>query len=191
MCGILGLAALPSGARPNPELLNRQMGTLTHRGPDDAGLWWSDDRSVGLAHRRLAILDLSPTGHQPMQEESGRLHIVFNGEIYNHQELRRELAGKGHRFRSTSDTEVILVAYREWGTDCLRYLNGQFAFGLHDDERRTLFIARDRAGEKPVFYRIANGSLSFASELKALLIDPAFPRQIDPEALDCYLAFGF
>ncbi len=191
MCGILGLATVYSGVRPNPELLIKQRDALTHRGPDDAGAWWSDDGRVGLAHRRLAILDLSPTGHQPMQDESGRLHIIFNGEIYNHQDLRRELGTRGHRFRSTSDTEVILVAYREWGAECLQHLNGQFAFGLYDDERHKLFIARDRVGEKPVFYRLSNARLSFASELKALFADPAFPRQVDAEALDCYLAFGY
>jgi len=190
MCGIVGVAC-SSGASHDAGLLIRQRDALAHRGPDDAGAWWSDDARVGLAHRRLAILDLSATGHQPMQDESGHLHITFNGEIYNHQELRRELATKGYGFRSTSDTEVILVAYREWGAECLQRLNGMFAFGLYDDQQRTLFVARDRSGEKPVFYAMAKGKLSFASELKALLVDPGFPRQIDPEALDCYLAFGY
>ncbi len=164
---------------------------MTHRGPDDIGEWWSADGCVGLGHRRLAIIDLSPAGHQPMQDASGELCIVFNGEIYNFADLRAELAAKGHAFRSHSDTEVILAAYREWGTDCLSRLNGMFAFALYDSRERRLFMARDRAGEKPLFYALADGILRFASELKGLLADPALPRRIDPEALDCYQAMGF
>lgn len=163
---------------------------MRHRGPDDAGLWWSADACVGLAHRRLAIIDLSPGGHQPMQDAGGGLCIVFNGEIYNFAELRGELAAKGHGFRSKSDTEVILAAYREWGTDCLARLNGTFAFALYDLRQRRLFLARDRAGEKPLFYAPAPGALRFASELKGLMADPALPRRLDAEALDCYLAMG-
>lgn len=189
MCGIVGIA---SGSSINDRAqLVAQRDTMRHRGPDDAGAWWSHDGRVGLAHRRLAIIDLSPAGHQPMLDETGRLCIVFNGEIYNFQDLRSDLEGKGHRFRSSSDTEVILAAYREWGTDCVQHFNGMFAFGLYDGERRRLLLARDRAGEKPLFYRLANGALTFASELKALMAAPTFPRQLDPEALDCYLAFGF
>jgi asparagine synthase (glutamine-hydrolysing) len=126
-----------------------------------------------------------------MADPRGELRIVFNGEIYNFRELREELAAKGHVFRSRTDTEVILAGYREWGTDCLERFNGMFAFALYDQPRRRLFLARDRAGEKPLFYRVAAGELRFASELKALLADLSLPRVIDPEALDCYLAFGF
>lgn len=189
MCGILGIAA--QSPEINQELFVIQRDKLSHRGPDGAGMWWSADGCVRLAHRRLAVLDLSPAGHQPMVDESRSLHIVFNGEIYNYRDLRRELEGKGHRFRSSSDTEVILAAYQAWGVECVQRLNGMFAFGLYDAERRILFLARDRAGEKPLFYRHTSGTLSFASELKALLADPSFPRQLDPEALDCYLAFGY
>jgi asparagine synthase (glutamine-hydrolysing) len=164
---------------------------MTHRGPDDAGEWWSSDGRVGLAHRRLSIIDLSPAGHQPMHDASGVLSIVFNGEIYNFAELRAQLIALGHSFRSHSDTEVILFAYRQWGTDCLARLNGMFAFALFDARQQTVFLARDRAGEKPLFYHHANGVLRFASELKALLADTALPRLIDPEALDCYLAMGY
>ena len=164
---------------------------MSHRGPDDAGEWWSDDGCVGLGHRRLAIIDLSPAGHQPMQDVSGQLSIVFNGELYNFPDLRTELAGRGHCFRSRSDTEVILAAYREWGTDCLSRLNGMFAFAIYDGRTRQLFMARDRAGEKPLFYALANGILRFASELKGLLVESTLPRRIDREALDCYLAMGF
>ena len=165
--------------------------SMTHRGPDDAGEWWSGDGRVGLAHRRLSIIDLSPLGHQPMHLPERGLSIVFNGEIYNHHALRRELAGLGFTFRSHSDTEVLLCAYAAWGEDCLTRFNGMFAFALYDGRKRQLFLARDRAGEKPLFYYLSNGTLRFASELKALLVDPELPRRIDLEALDCYLAMGF
>ncbi|MGA2734228.1 MAG: asparagine synthase (glutamine-hydrolyzing) [Syntrophobacteraceae bacterium] len=189
MCGIVGVASrLPISRR---DQLVTQCDTLTHRGPDDTGTWWSPDGVVGLAHRRLAIIDLSPAGHQPMSDESGDLCIVFNGEIYNFKELRFRLQNCGHRFRSESDTEVILAAYHEWGVECLHHFNGMFAFALYDQARRRLFVARDRAGEKPLFYHLANETFAFASELKALMADPVFPRRINPEALDCYLAFGY
>ena len=155
---------------------------MTHRGPDDAGEWWSADGRVGLAQRRLAIIDLSPAGHQPMHDAAGTLSIVFNGEVYNFADLRDELIAKGHDFRSHSDTEVILAAYREWGTECLARFNGMFAFALFDARQQTVFLARDRAGEKPLFYHQAGGVLRFASELKALLADPALTRRIDPTA---------
>ncbi len=189
MCGIVGIASRNSCR--DPRLLIRQRDTLRHRGPDDAGMWWSADGCIGLAHRRLAIIDLSPLGKQPMQDIGGRLCIVFNGEIYNFKDLRRDLERQGYHFRSQSDTEVILAAYQEWGTDCVQHLNGMFSFALHDREKRRLFLARDRAGEKPLFYFIRNGRMVFASELKALMVDPEFPRHIDYEALDCYLTFGY
>lgn len=189
MCGIVGLASRSPIANEDTLLIQRD--ALLHRGPDSAGLWWSDDRRVGLAHQRLAIIDLSPAGHQPMADSSNLLCIVFNGEIYNYQELRRELTGFGHRFQSASDTEVILEAYRAWGTACINRFNGTFAFALYDSDARRLFIARDRAGEKPLFYQHARGRLSFASELKALMLDPAFSRELDLEALDHYLAYGY
>ena len=189
MCGIVGLCSCEPQTRHTWLAIGSN--TITHRGPDDAGEWWSSDGRVGLAHRRLAIIDLSPGGHQPMHDASGMLSIIFNGEIYNFQELRSQLKGKGHQFRSHSDTEVILAAYCEWGTDCLSHLNGMFAFAVYDAREQTLFLARDRAGEKPLFYHQANGQLRFASELKALLADPALPRRINPEALDCYLAIGY
>ena len=189
MCGIIGIAAQSPVSDRGWLALGRD--ALRHRGPDDAGEWWSADGCVGVGHRRLAIIDLSPAGHQPMQDALGGLCIVFNGEIYNFAGLRQELTAKGHAFRSHSDTEVILAAYREWGTDCLARLNGMFAFALYDSRRRQLLIARDRAGEKPLYYTLADGALRFASELKGLMADPALPRRIDREALDCYLAMGF
>ena len=189
MCGIVGIASdNPVAAR---ELLARRCAVLRHRGPDDEGAWWSEDGRVGLAQKRLAILDLSPGGHQPMADASGRLCITFNGEIYNYREVRGELEARGHSFRSASDTEVILESYLEWGDDCLGHLNGMFAFGLYDKANRRVFLARDRAGEKPLFYHLAGNILVFASELKALMADPAFPRRIDMESLDHYLTFGY
>lgn len=189
MCGIVGVAS--QSPVSDRGWLAPGRDAMRHRGPDDAGEWWSADACVGLGHRRLAIIDLSPGGHQPMQDVNGELCIVFNGEIYNFGDLRRELAVKGHAFRNKSDTEVILAAYREWGTDCLARLNGAFAFALYDGRQRQLFMARDRAGEKPLFYAPAHGALRFASELKALMADPALPRRLDAEALDCYLAMGY
>jgi asparagine synthase (glutamine-hydrolysing) len=189
MCGLVGVAS----TTPIADLawLGIARDTLIHRGPDDAGAWWSEDGRVGLAHRRLSILDLSPLGHQPMHLPGRGLSIVFNGEIYNFVELRRELEQKGHAFRSRSDTEVLLAAYAEWGTECLSRFNGMFAFALYDPRQQTVFLARDRAGEKPLFYHQAGGMLRFGSELKALLADPDLPRRIAPDALDCYLAMGF
>lgn len=189
MCGIVGIASITLQTQHAWLVIGRD--AMTHRGPDDAGEWWSADGRVGLAHRRLSIIDLSPAGHQPMHDASGALSIVFNGEIYNFAELREQLIALGHGFRSHSDTEVILIAYRQWGADCLMRLNGMFAFALFDARHQTMFLARDRAGEKPLFYHHANGVLRFASELKALLADPALPRRINPEALDCYLAMGY
>lgn len=189
MCGIIGIVS-HTPIRGH-ELFLIQRDTMHHRGPDDAGEWWSEDGRVGLAHRRLAIIDVSTGGHQPMMDESGKLCIVFNGEIYNFQDLRKELEAKGHHFRSSSDTEVILAAYREWGTDCIKRLNGIFSLCIFDENQKRLFLARDRAGEKPLFYRLSNGTFTFASELKALMADPSSPRKLNPEALECYLAFGF
>ena len=189
MCGFDGIAATVPVTEQDWLLAGRD--AMTHRGPDDAGLWWSPDRQVGLGHRRLSIIDLSEAGHQPMSEATDSYWIVFNGEIYNHRDLRRQLQHLGATFRSRSDTEVVLNAYRQWGEAGLERLNGMFAFALYDTRERSLLLARDRAGEKPLFYHHADGVLRFASELKALLADPRLPRRFDPVALDCYLALGF
>ncbi|HHT9158229.1 MAG TPA: asparagine synthase (glutamine-hydrolyzing) [Candidatus Brocadiaceae bacterium] len=189
MCGIIGIAS--KSPVSDREWLAIGRDSMRHRGPDDIGEWWSVDGCVGLAHRRLSIIDLSPAGHQPMLDTTGAIYIVFNGEIYNYQDLKKELQSLGHVFSSTSDTEVMLAAYREWGTDSLRHLNGMFAFGIYDQKARRLFLARDRVGEKPLFYAVVGDALCFASELKALMAYPAFPRRIDPEALDCYLTYGY
>ena len=181
MCGIVGLAC----REPiDPSRLDGLRDSMRHRGPDDAGSWLSSDRRVGLGHRRLAIIDLSPGGHQPMSDATGTVWVTYNGEIYNYQELRRELEGKGHPFQTASDTEVLLAAYREWGTQCVERFNGMFAFGLYDAAKARLFLARDRAGEKPLFYRTGPGLFAFSSELKALMADPDCPRNLDLSAFE-------
>jgi asparagine synthase (glutamine-hydrolysing) len=189
MCGIVGVCGIYP--EDNCEWLALASEQLSHRGPDDAGEWWTADKCVGLAHRRLSIMDLSPSGHQPMHLPMRGLSVVFNGEIYNHDELRGELSRLGFAFQTQCDTEVLLLAYAAWGEECLARFNGMFAFGLYDAHQQRLFLARDRAGEKPLFYHLANGRLQFASELKALLANPANSRCIDAEALDCYLAMGY
>lgn len=165
--------------------------TLSHRGPDDAGAWISVDNGVGLAHRRLSILDLSRLGRNPMRLGERRLWITYNGEVYNFLELRRELEGLGYKFRSNTDTEVVLAAYDHWGLGCLQRFNGMFAFGLWDGDERRLFLARDRLGEKPLYYAEYGRKFAFASELKALLADPEFPREIDSDAVALYLRYGY
>ena len=188
MCGIVGAAGRETQANG---LLALQCGVLSHRGPDGSGEWRSADRRIALGHRRLSIIDLSSAASQPMTDDKGTVEIVLNGEIYNYRELRRTLEAKGHKFRSASDTEVLLKAYREWNTECLQRINGMFAFAIYDSDRRRVFLARDRAGEKPLFYHKLNGRLAFASELKALMQDPSLPRALDAQALDHFLAYGY
>jgi asparagine synthase (glutamine-hydrolysing) len=187
MCGIIGIVR--DDPAPDPDMLVRMRDTLSHRGPDDAFAWWNDDRRIGLGHRRLAVIDLSPGGRQPMFD--GGNVIVFNGEIYNYRDLRTELQQHGVVFSTASDTEVLLKGYARWGDALLERLIGQFAFGLYDGGRRRLLLARDRAGEKPLFYAKREARFTFASELKALMADPAFPRRIDPISLDAYFAYGY
>jgi asparagine synthase (glutamine-hydrolysing) len=190
MCGIVGIASRAPVRQP--EVLSRMRDTMGHRGPDDAGLWWSPDRRIGLGHRRLAVIDPTPGGHQPMIDPETRVCLVYNGEIYNYRELRRELRASGDCFRSASDSEVILHAYRRWGDGCLSHLRGMFAFALWDAARRRLLLARDRCGEKPLFFWVdERGTIQFASELKALMANPALPRVLDREALEHYLAYAF
>ena len=188
MCGIAGIIDLTSGG-PSRELIQRMTGLLRHRGPDDEGIAVLGPAALG--HRRLSIIDLSPGGHQPMSLEEAGLHVVFNGEIYNYPEVKAELEARGETFRSRSDTEVILRAYRAWGVDSLQRLNGMFAFAIWDEGRRTLFAARDRLGKKPFFYHHRPGFLSFASEMKALLADPKLARDVDPSAIDEYLTYTY
>ena len=191
MCGIAGLVALRADAAVSPGVLTRMRDVMHHRGPDDAGQWISPDGRVGLAFRRLAIVDLSPTANQPMSNEDDTLHIVFNGEIYNHAEIRRELkAIGGHRWKTDhSDTEVILHAFEQWGIACVEKFRGMFGIGLWDSRRRELWLIRDRIGVKPIYYSTHGGKLRFASEIKALLEDPEQPRAVNEDALFDYLSF--
>jgi asparagine synthase (glutamine-hydrolysing) len=187
MCGIAGL--LVARGAVEVDGVRILVEALEHRGPDSGDLWSGDGCVLG--HRRLAIIDLSEAGCQPMASADGALRLTFNGEIYNFQELRRQLEATGHRFRSATDTEVILHAWEEWGTDCVHRLRGMFAFGLWDARARRLFLARDRAGKKPLFWTSDGERLMFASELHALLQDPSVSRQVDLQAVDEYLSWGY
>jgi asparagine synthase (glutamine-hydrolysing) len=188
MCGIVGaLSSEPIDAGN----LDRMRDTLAHRGPDHSASWLSDDRKVGLGHRRLAIIDLYPEANQPFASHDGRFVLVYNGELYNYRELRRELETHGVCFRTRSDSEVLVEAYRCWGERALPRFSGMFAFVIWDEVQRTLFCARDRAGEKPFYYAILPTAFLFASEPKALLSWPAFERRLHYPALLDYLAYGF
>jgi asparagine synthase (glutamine-hydrolysing) len=190
MCGILGLI---DPEKINENLLLRMRDTMVHRGPDDSGVWISRDKRVGLGHRRLSIIDLSEMGRQPMSDNDQKIWITFNGEIYNFPEIRDNLEKKGYVFQSRTDTEVILNAYKEWGKDCVQRLNGMFAFGIYDDAERILFLARDRVGKKPLYYWYDSREkkFAFASEIKALAVNAQVSKQLDPEALNQYLTFGY
>jgi asparagine synthase (glutamine-hydrolysing) len=162
---------------------------LAHRGPDDSGVW--SDEYCALGHHRLSIIDLSESGRQPMSNARGDIQITFNGEIYNFQQLRRELEGHGYRFRTRTDTEAIIHAYERWGVECLAKLRGMFAFGIWDRRQRRLFLARDRVGKKPLFYAQFGDRFLFASELQGLLASGDVPREVDPQAIDAYLSYGY
>jgi asparagine synthase (glutamine-hydrolysing) len=187
MCGIAGIF-LPGGGTVDPALLARMSERLRHRGPDGEGTFI--DGPVGLAHRRLAIIDLSDAAAQPMANEDGTLRLVYNGEIYNYPELMEELVAKGHRFHSRCDAEVILHAYEEWGRDCLARFAGMWAFALWDSRKGELFCARDRFGIKPFYYARAGDMVLFASEIKALLAHPEVGRRPDDPLLLTFLAWG-
>lgn len=181
---------LPDAGAPVDEaLLVRMRDSLRHRGPDEGGV--HVEPGVGLAHRRLSIIDLS-SGQQPLFNEDGSVAVVYNGEIYNYPELTRELQAAGHRFRTHSDTEVIVHAWEEWGAECVRRFRGMFAFAVWDRRRATLFLARDRMGIKPLYYaRLDDGGVVFGSELKALQVHPRLPRRVDPRAVEDYFAYGY
>jgi len=187
MCGICGLVAGERDRGPDREAVARMSGRLVHRGPDDDGLFC--EGPVALAARRLSIIDLAG-GHQPIENEDGSAVVVQNGEIYNYRELKRELEGRGHRFATDCDTEVLVHGYEEWGEAFVERLRGMFAIALWDKRRQRLLLARDRFGIKPLYYRDAGRGLAFASELKAMLEHPGFSREIDPRAVAAYLAFN-
>ena len=184
MCGITGF--IRSCSRDADRGTLKRMGeTIIHRGPDAGGEYLDD--WVGLGHRRLSIIDLSPLGNQPMYSGDGRYLLVFNGEIYNFQELRDDLEKGGYSFKSRTDSEVILALYQQDGTQCLQKLNGMFAFAVWDRDDKVLFLARDRIGKKPLYWSLRNGQLIFGSEIKALLAHPAVGRDLDLHSLARYL----
>jgi asparagine synthase (glutamine-hydrolysing) len=188
MCGIFGIVDSKGIDRG---LLEQASKLMYHRGPDDSDVWISSDKTIGFAHRRLSIIDLSGAGKQPMSDEEGKIWITYNGEIYNFQEIRNELEEKGYTFKSHTDTEVLINAYKEWGQDCLQRFNGMFAFGIYDEKEKLLFMARDRVGKKPLYYAKYGSKFAFASEIKALLQDNSLPKEINIQALNFYLTFGY
>ncbi len=187
MCGIAGI--ISSRGELSERQLIPMIDAQSHRGPDDSGAW--SDGSCALGHRRLSIIDLSESGRQPLTDQEERLWITFNGEIYNFQELRQELESFGYHFRTRTDTEVIVNAYHKWGADCLKKLRGMFAFGIWDRRNRRLFLARDRVGKKPLFYTQVGDKFLFASELQGLLAVAETPREINLQAIDRYLSYGY
>ena len=189
MCGIAGKLIFGSGAQVDAALVQRMTASLSHRGPDDEGIW--TDGGVGLGSRRLAVIDLSARARQPLANEDGTIRVVFNGEIYNFRQLRAELEGRGHRFRSECDTETIVHLYEEEGAECVRRLDGMFAFALWDARARSLVLARDRLGQKPLYYCQNGDTFVFGSEPKALLQDPAVRAEPDQEAIHHYLTYGY
>ena len=189
MCGIFG--KISKKPITNLHQCVDSLNKLSHRGPDDSGTWISERSNVFLGHRRLSIIDLSDNAKQPMHDNSSRFVIVFNGEIYNFIELKKTLLEKGYLFKNHSDTEVILNSYTEWGSSCLKYLNGMFSFAIFDKAKNQLFMARDRAGEKPLYYSFINATLVFSSELKGLFYYSPLKRKINRFSFDNYLAWGY
>ncbi len=179
MCGICGIHNLGLEPLRRPDIIDRMSARLKHRGPDSQGKF--ELQHLAFAIRRLSIIDLE-TGDQPLSNEAGDVTLVFNGEIYNYRELRKELLGRGHRFKTQSDGEVIAHLYEEKGTDFVRDLNGMFAIALWDETAKRFLLARDRAGEKPLYYWQKEGAIVFASEIKAILEYPGVSRRLDPEA---------
>lgn len=192
MCGIAGRLVFEKSSRlVDKSLLVKMCNEMVHRGPDGAGVWVSSDGQIGLGHRRLAIVDLSKSAEQPMFNRDGSLSLVFNGEIYNHAEIRRELEKIGGCYWKTdhSDSEVVLNAFEKWGIDCLGRFRGMFSIAIWDSRKRELWLIRDRLGVKPLYYSVIHDRITFASEIKALLQDPEQPRAVNPEALYHYLSF--
>ena len=190
MCGIVGWLSTSPAHRVEAEVLGRMRDAIAHRGPDGIGLWVSPDRRAGLGFRRLAIVDLAANANQPMTNEDGGVQLVFNGEIYNHAALRKELLAKGHRFRTDhSDTETIVHGYEEWGAGVVDRLEGKFGLGIWDEGRRRLFLARDRVGVKPLYFSWTRHGFVFASEIKALLQHPEITADMEPLAVYHYLSF--
>jgi asparagine synthase (glutamine-hydrolysing) len=194
MCGIAGLFDVRGSLRDgSPAALAQRMAdTMSHRGPDGHGAWEDATAGIGLAHRRLAIVDLSATGAQPMHSADGRFVITYNGEVYNFQDLRAELSALGHSFRGTSDTEVMLTSFMQWGvTEAVKRFIGMFAFAVFDRRERSLHMVRDRVGVKPLYWSIQDSTLMFGSELRALMAHPSFRRDVDPDAVAAVVAYSY
>ena len=190
MCGIVGYWSHRDLS--HEKVIKKMASTLAYRGPDDSGSWHDSSCGLALGHRRLAIVDLSPLGHQPMKDSTGRFVISFNGEIYNFPQIRRELQEMGVSFRSSTDTEVILASVLKWGLEAaIQRFIGMFAFALWDNRDRTLYLVRDRLGIKPLYYGWINGSLVFASELKAIMAFPGFDASINRKALALYMRYNY
>jgi asparagine synthase (glutamine-hydrolysing) len=188
MCGICGKMFLTEDRMADPALIQRMSAVMSHRGPDDHGIYVS--RKIGLGHRRLSIIDLN-TGKQPLSNENGKIWVVFNGEIYNYRELRNELERKGHRFKTNTDTEVIVHLYEEQGEEFVKKLRGMFAIALWDEIEETLILARDRVGIKPLYYYRTNESIIFGSEIKSILSDSTVPRRVDPRGISLLLRYYY
>src|SRR5437762_3954297 len=188
MCGICGQFNYSSGAPVDSDVLQRMACSIAHRGPDDEGFFIAGP--IGLGFRRLSIIDLAGS-HQPMSDGEEAVWIIFNGEIYNYRELRAELQSKGHQFRTNSDTEVIIHGYKEWGTDVFNHLNGMFGLAIWDVKKERLVVARDAMGIKLIYYRIANGQLTFGSEIRAVLAAEDSKPEVDPVALKLFLQFRY
>ena len=188
MCGLAGIFDSRGEREIDATVLSRMNASLRHRGPDGDGLYVGS--GIGLAHRRLSIIDLE-RGQQPMFNEDKSVAVVYNGEIYNFPELKKELESKGYRFKTHCDTEVVIHGWSAWGVDCVKRFRGMFAIALWDSEQHCLFLARDRLGKKPLYYaQLSDGMFIFGSELKALLEYPGLPRQLDPCAVEDYFAYG-
>jgi len=190
MCGIAGVLASDGTIAHHARALDAMRSGIRHRGPDDQGTWMSPHGQAGFVHTRLSILDLTSAGHQPMSTPDGRLTITFNGEIYNFEAIKRSLVQRGAAFRTRTDTEVILAAYAMDGVACLKDLRGMFAMAIWDEQERTCLLARDRFGIKPLYYHVAGGRLTFASEVKTLLASGLVQAALDPEGLYGYFLTG-
>ncbi|MCX6723491.1 MAG: asparagine synthase (glutamine-hydrolyzing), partial [Candidatus Staskawiczbacteria bacterium] len=189
MCGIIGIRDFRN--KISPQILSKMTDILSYRGPDDSGIYIDEKNNVGFGHRRLSILDLSSAGHQPMSDDNENIWVTFNGEIYNFKEIRKELENKGHRFKSNSDTEVIVKSYEEWGIEAVKKYRGMFAFAIWDKTKEKLFLVRDRAGVKPLYYYHKDNLFLFSSELKSFHQHPKFEKEINFDALALFLQFGY
>ena len=190
MCGINGVLAFNSKIKIEEKIIIEMRDTMVHRGPDGGGVWIANDNSIGLGHRRLSIIDVSEIANQPMSNEDDSIKIVFNGEIYNHADIRKELEEKNkYKWKTDhSDTEVIIHAYEEWGIECIHKFRGMFAIALWDSRLKELWLIRDRLGIKPLYYSIDEDRVTFASEIKALLKFPNQKREVNEDAFYHYLS---